>query len=53
MSRADILQMMTAAGDAAYGVGLLNQRLLLALRAQIAALQAENITVAQYQQGLS
>ena len=53
MSRAEILQMMTAAGDAAYGVGLLNQRLLFALRAQIAALQAEDITVAQYQQGLS
>ena len=41
MSRAEILQVLAAAGDAAYGVGLLNKRLQNALRDEIASLATQ------------
>jgi len=53
MSRAEILQVLAAAGDAAYGVGLLNKRLQNALRDEIASLSDAAIDVAAYQRGLS
>jgi hypothetical protein len=53
LSRRDVLLAMAAAGDAAYGVGLLNRRLQTELRAEIEGLLQGQLTVARYQEGLS
>jgi Pyruvate phosphate dikinase, AMP/ATP-binding domain/PEP-utilising enzyme, mobile domain len=53
MNRRQILQSMAAAGDAAFGVGLLNRRLLDALRAEVDGLLATDISIADYQRGLA
>ena len=53
LSRRDVLLAMAAAGDAAYGVGLLNRRLHGELRAEIEGLIQGELTVARYQEGLS
>ena len=48
MTRAEILQVLAAAGDAAYGVGLLNKRLQKALRDEISGLRGAAVDVATY-----
>ncbi|MEH6592928.1 MAG: PEP/pyruvate-binding domain-containing protein [Halioglobus sp.] len=53
MSRAEILQVLAAAGDAAYGVGLLNKRLQNALRDEVDGLSNAAVNIADYQQALS
>jgi hypothetical protein len=53
MSRQQILAVMAAAGDAAYGTGFLNQRLDASLRAEIDSLVAGGVDVARYQASLA
>ena len=53
LTRGQILQSMAAAAEAAYGVGLLNRRLEKALQGEIAGLLDGEVTVAEYQVGLS
>jgi len=52
MSRQQVLLALGAAGDAAYGVGLLNQRLRQSLRTEVALLLDGNADVASYQRSL-
>ncbi len=53
MNRQQILQSMAAAGDAAYGTGLLNKRLLEALHGELKVLFETQISVADYQRSLA
>ena len=53
LSRQQILQALGAAGDAAYGTGLLNSRLHLSLQQEIDSLLAGAVDVARYQRSLS
>jgi hypothetical protein len=53
LPRADILVALSAAGDAAYGAGLLNARLHDAQSAAIAGLQGEPVTVADYRAAIA
>jgi hypothetical protein len=53
MSRQQILGAMAAAGEAAYGVGLLNRRLQGALQAEVAGLLDGPVPVADYQRSLA
>lgn len=53
MSRQQILQALAAAGDAAYGTGLLNKRLHTSLRDELSGLQAGAVDVASYQASLA
>jgi Pyruvate phosphate dikinase, AMP/ATP-binding domain len=53
MSRQQILLAMAAAGDAAYGTGLLNARLQGSLQSEISALVNTPVNVASYQQSLA
>lgn len=53
MNRRQVLQSMAAAGDAAYGTGLLNKRLLDALHDELNGLVQSEISVADYQRGLA
>ena len=52
MTRQQVLQALAAAGDAAYGAGLLNARLQLSLRQEIAGLLQVSVDVSGYQDGL-
>ena len=53
MSRQQILESLAAAADAAYGTGLLNQRLQRGLRGEIAGLLDGTVDVARYQNSLA
>lgn len=53
MSRQQVLEMLAAAGDAAYGTGLLNPRLHHSLRGEINTLLQGPVDVARYQRSLS
>jgi hypothetical protein len=44
---------LLAAGDAAYGTGLLNARLRQSLRDEIDSLLTQEVNVARYQSGVS
>ena len=52
-SRQQILTALAAAGDAAYGTGLLNKRLQESLQGEIALLLAGGVDVTRYQKSLS
>ncbi|MEH6635755.1 MAG: PEP/pyruvate-binding domain-containing protein [Halioglobus sp.] len=52
MTRQQVLSALAAAGDAAYGTGLLNQRLQTGLQREIAVLLGGAVDVARYQQSL-
>ncbi len=53
LSRSQMLRALSAAGDAAYGTGLLNRRLYRSQRDALAALLAGDVGVADYRQTLN